>query len=237
MQAFLHLISRIHFKINCCHSNGVNSLDTAIMNIENGICTLELSDPFYDSHTLLMEHYAKLADHQRQCSIKWAQRAHLLWIKDGDKNTHFFHTIAHTHSHFNFISQVTDVDGNVYCDRSEIDQVFLKFYSKLWYAPQDNNVVNILNLLPDDLPLISDVDGQNLTHEVTSEEVYLIVLDLPTGKSLGLDSFNAEFILIFCRLLVVVFTLLSVISLTIRSCLLLEERPTSLLLLKRTILS
>lgn len=32
-----------------------------------------------------------------------------------------------------------------------------------------------------------------LIGEVTKEEIYRIAMDLPTGKSIGLDGFNAEF--------------------------------------------
>lgn len=77
MQALSHLLSRTCF-------------DSAIIKTKSDICDLKLSNFDSDSHHLLMEHYAKLATLQRQCNIKWAQSARLLWVKDGDKNTNFF---------------------------------------------------------------------------------------------------------------------------------------------------
>lgn len=45
--------------------------------------------------------------------------------------------------------------------------------------------------------MFSDADSSFLIHEVTKEEVYLTILNLPTGKSPGPDGFNIEFYLAF----------------------------------------
>lgn len=106
-------------------------MESAIIHTENLIQNLELSDIDSDSHHALMEHYAKLSALQRQCSIKWGQRARLLWIRDGDKNTRFFHSIFCIRAHNNYISQVEDLNGNAFYDLDDIDQAFLNYYQNL----------------------------------------------------------------------------------------------------------
>lgn len=58
------------------------------------------------------------------------------------------------------------------------------FYSNLWKAPSTDNFLDVFNALPNDLPKISESDGQFLTHPITQEEVYLTILDLPSGMLL-----------------------------------------------------
>lgn len=115
-----HLLSYIRFKLNIWKHNGVNSLEHALKQTESDISYLESMDDSVASQTNLSIQYARLAAIQRQISIKWAQRARLIWVCDGDKNMNFFHNGARIHSHHNFISNVMDPSGNNYSDHSSI---------------------------------------------------------------------------------------------------------------------
>lgn len=90
MHAFSHLLYRTHNRLKSWSLTGVNNVESAITHTETLIQNLELSDIDTSSHHVLMEQYAKLSALHRQCNIKWAQLARLLWIKDGDKNTNFY---------------------------------------------------------------------------------------------------------------------------------------------------
>lgn len=93
MQAFSHLLSHTRFKLNQWRWLGVNKVESALIDIEAAISLLEFFNSSSSSQSLLIEHYAKLA--ALQCrDIKWAQRARLLWTKDGDKNISFFHSFT-----------------------------------------------------------------------------------------------------------------------------------------------
>lgn len=94
--------------------------------------------------------------------------------------------------HTNFISQIEDLSGNIYCDPADIDQAFLNFYQHLWNTPSNANM-NIVDALPPDLPRLFDSDNLILIQEVTMEEVYLTLVDLPSSKFPGTDGFNVEF--------------------------------------------
>lgn len=47
--------------------------------------------------------------------------------------------------------------------------------------------------MPSDLPRLSDLEGLDLIREVTREEVFAVVQELPLSKSPGSDGFNTEF--------------------------------------------
>lgn len=122
----------------------------------------------------------------------WAQRARLSRVKDGDKNTSFFHSTTCIWPHTNFISQVVYVHGNHCRDQSSIECVFLTFYKDLW-SSSINTTATSFDALPGNLPCIPDSLVASLVREVTINEVYRTILELPAGKSPGLDGFISEF--------------------------------------------
>lgn len=59
------------------------------------ISILEAADSSASGNTArLMDCYSRFASLQNQNSIRWAQLAHLLWLKDGDQNTIFSITLS-----------------------------------------------------------------------------------------------------------------------------------------------
>jgi hypothetical protein len=44
--------------------------------------------------------------------ISWRQKSRSLWLREGDKNTHFFHSIANSHRRHNTIERIA-VNGEV----------------------------------------------------------------------------------------------------------------------------
>lgn len=130
-----------------------------------------------------MECYTRYASRQNQNSIRWPQHAHLLWLRDGDQNTALFHNTAHIYSHYNSISQIFDSNGATFIDHPYIECRFINFYSTLWSDNSNSTFIDIFNSLLNDLPTLFDSDGLNLIGEVSREEVYATIQDLPSGKS------------------------------------------------------
>lgn len=57
----------------------------------------------------------------------WSQRARALWLKEGDKNTKFFHQKASQRKSRNGISSIQDEHGRIFNKEEEIGQVFNNF--------------------------------------------------------------------------------------------------------------
>ncbi|XP_039120948.1 uncharacterized protein LOC120257557 [Dioscorea cayenensis subsp. rotundata] len=132
-----------------------------------------------DSHQLLAESNVRYAVLQRQQSIKWAQRAHLQWVCDGDLNTTFFHNSTRIRKHTNSIAQVKDLNNFSFSDRAGIENAFIEFYSNLWTATSGDSFTDVFNNLPNDLPHLSNIDRDFLMRVVTREEVALRFLTSP----------------------------------------------------------
>jgi len=52
--------------------------------------------------TLLMDY----EEHLKNEELAWRQRSRALWLKEGDKNTKFFHKVANAHKRSNNIAQL-----------------------------------------------------------------------------------------------------------------------------------
>lgn len=80
----------------------------------------------------------------------------------------------------------------VHSDQSGIEMAFIEYYKKLWTSPSVR-IADLIDAVPCDLPYISDTEAFNLIHEITKDEVFSTIHDLPPGKSPGPDGFNVEF--------------------------------------------
>ncbi|XXG88202.1 hypothetical protein AAC387_Pa12g0446 [Persea americana] len=93
-----------------------------IEDVEKDVLQVQLA---YDSHPsaqlLLDLNLAKLALHNwlNTESTHWKQKAKLIWLQDGDRNTRFFHQTAKSRSILNRINKIT-VDGTIFEEEEDI---------------------------------------------------------------------------------------------------------------------
>ena len=59
--------------------------------------------------------------------ISWRQKSQFLFVKEGDKNTRFFHRIANSRRRSNHIRGI-EVDGVLYEDEEEVRSKVVHFY-------------------------------------------------------------------------------------------------------------
>ena len=63
--------------------------------------------------------------------ILWRQKSRMLWIKEGDNNTKFFHKMANSRRRFNHLSFL-EVDGVIYEEESKMAAQVVNFYKNLY---------------------------------------------------------------------------------------------------------
>ena len=85
------------------------------LDVKEGLYGLKIEDKLQrEAHKAELIHIAHLAE------ISWRQKSKskVLWLKEGDNNTKFFHKVANSHRRCNYIEKL-EVEGTVF----EEDQV------------------------------------------------------------------------------------------------------------------
>lgn len=92
----------------------------------------------------------------------WKQRAKQFWLKEGDKNTRFFHKFASQRKRRNLIERIKDSSGQ-WCETVEGVQIVIEdYFSNLFTAVaingrlSENEIVNQVSA-QENLDLISPV--------------------------------------------------------------------------------
>ena len=126
--------------------------------------------------------------------IYWRQKSHELWLRDGDKNTIFFHEIARVKRVVNTIFSIKhSKSGHLIEDDNGIKEEGVFFFSNLLAPPHldpiDENLINdFISCIP---PLITADHNRMLLAPFTLEEIKKVVSSFPPDKALGTDGFIA----------------------------------------------
>ena len=133
-------------------------------------------------HLLDLENLAHLEE------TSWRQKSRVLWLKEGDSNTKFFHKIANSNRRHNFMENI-EVEGTTYHTNSDIREKIVQFYESLYTEKEG------WRPFVDDLPfsVIDDSDRTLLDSRFERDEIIQVVRDLQGDKSPGPDGFNMAF--------------------------------------------
>ena len=120
--------------------------------------------------------------------ISWRQRSRCKWLKEGDKNTKFFHRMASARRRNNRITSLVDGDVRL-SDRENIVNHIKDFFATL-YAKEEWDIPALDNLQFDS---IGEVNAAYLESEFEEAEVREAVFALGGDKALGPDGFPIAF--------------------------------------------
>jgi len=112
--------------------------------------------------TLFMEYEGCLKNEE----VAWRQRSRALWLKEGDRNTKFFHQTANAHKRYNHIDQL-EVQGENITEPNRIKEEIISFYKKMYIEPEGwRPSVNISNH-----PTITVGENEALQADFEEQEV------------------------------------------------------------------
>ena len=118
----------------------------------------------------------------------WAQLSRSKWLKEGDRNTNFFHTVASIRRRRNCIEAICKGGGIE--DPSEIKAEAVEFFRNIFKEHHSERPV-FSNL---DFKTLSHEQCEFLTAECSCDEIDAAVASCDPSKSPGPDGFNFKFV-------------------------------------------
>ncbi|CAH9069343.1 unnamed protein product [Cuscuta epithymum] len=120
----------------------------------------------------------------------WKQKANVRWLKEGDSNTHYFHSYVKVRRRKQMISIIKDSEGRELSTLPDIGVAAVDFYSNLYAVDPLNTNNEILGNIPG---ILDQEDNNYLTGMPTEEEVKGAIWDLNQNGAPGPDGFNGKF--------------------------------------------
>ncbi len=84
----------------------------------------------------------------------WRQKSHETWLKDGDRNTRYFHTSAVVRCRHNNIDAIRGADGTWLVNFSDIREFAMGNFTQLFSEEDTCFPMNLDNLIS---PILSDL--------------------------------------------------------------------------------
>lgn len=122
--------------------------------------------------------------------INFRQKSRYLWLKDGYRNTSFFHRMENVHRRVNQIGRLR-VNGVVLSSTDEITGAIVDFCEYL-FRPDGGVWRPTLDGIPFDV--IPEADCPLLERAFTDEEVFEALRSMPRDKGPGPDGFSIAFL-------------------------------------------
>ncbi|XP_074293374.1 uncharacterized protein LOC141620388 [Silene latifolia] len=111
---------------------------------QNQLAKLNSGDRSEESVQRRRKLVAELANLRRQEEQYWRQRSRALWLRDGDRNTKFFHTRAGERRSKNNISALVDDNGVVRAGDEEVAEVANAYFVDLFNSSNPQNIEDVL---------------------------------------------------------------------------------------------
>lgn len=121
--------------------------------------------------------------------VYWKQRAKQFWLREGDKNSRFFHKYASGRKRHNQLKRLKDREGNWHESKEEIKHIITEYFSDLFKSSQPTEKLTERERVE----TVTEEQNQELLLPVTSKEVKCAVFSMHPDKSPGHDGLNPGF--------------------------------------------
>ena len=120
--------------------------------------------------------------------ISWRQKSRILFVKEGDNNTRFFHQVANFHRRTKHIQGI-DVDGVLYEDEEEVRSIVVQFYPSLY--TESNTWRPSMDGL--EFARIDEAEQLALKRDFSKKEVVRVLQEMEGDKAPGPNNFIMAF--------------------------------------------
>lgn len=120
----------------------------------------------------------------------WRQRSRAMWLKEGDRNTKFFHNKASQRKKVNEIKKIKDEDGVWWRGEENVERVMISYFDDLFASSNPSEMEEICSMIRNKL----NEEMKDWCNSVYSEEdVHEALMQMHPLKSPGPDGLPALF--------------------------------------------
>lgn len=120
----------------------------------------------------------------------WLQRSRINWLKEGDRNTRFFHSKAVWRAKKNIIVRLRDSGGTVQNSTTVMEDMATKYFQEMYTADSTLDHTQIIHLIQEK---VTPEMNESLCREFSEEEIATAVFQIGPLKAPGPDGFPARF--------------------------------------------
>jgi hypothetical protein len=118
------------------------------------------------------------------------QHSRVEWLREGDRNTAFFHAKAMARKRFNRITTLSHEDGTVCTDQAGIKGMVHEYYKSLFTSEPLSTVDTVINAIPEK---VTDQMNEDLCKPYSNEEIKVALFQMGSTKAPGPNGFPAIF--------------------------------------------
>ena len=120
----------------------------------------------------------------------WQQCSMIQWLKDGDRNTGFFHAITRQRRLLNSFLVLEDKDGRAVHEEPQIAEVITEYFNEIFTSNGTSDFSALSSILS---CKVSAEMNEALTTLPSDSEIHRAVMSINVGKAPGPDGFSAKF--------------------------------------------
>lgn len=120
----------------------------------------------------------------------WLQWSRISWLKEGDRNTRFFHSKAIWRAKKNKITKLRDSGGTVHNTTKVMEKMATQYFREMYTADPNLDHSKTTQLIKEKVSISMN---ENLCKDFTEEEISLAMFQIGPLKAPGPDGFPARF--------------------------------------------
>ncbi|XP_048615701.1 uncharacterized protein LOC125588412 [Brassica napus] len=132
----------------------------------------------------------ELSDALKAEEMFWKQKSRVFWLREGDKNTKYFHALTKQRRARNKITQLLDVNGTIVEDEEGLVAIATSYFRQIFESSTPEDIEEALSEVP---TTITGTMNDSLTAPVSEWEVKLVFFAMHPDKAPGPDGMTALF--------------------------------------------
>ena len=172
------------------NKNSFGNTKEKIKDLEDNPLKIQQAAPMKENLNLEASLNLELDEWLAREDLRLWQNSRKLWVKDGDRNSRFFHLSTIIRRRRNYISKIKLENGSWIRDLEDIQRYILDNFSSLYNTSHPQFLENLESLIQ---PCVADQDNVELYRVPSRDEIKNVVFGMKALKALGPDGFPVLF--------------------------------------------